>query len=181
MNTKELASVAGVSRNTLIRTAKKLYPGLVKRGTSTRFNEEQAKAIMKEVRKKNMVSPLVQDEHVPAQDEHSPIQAEPVDYEVLGKMIGVAITAALAPLVDKMDKLATQKALPEPVTENSYSLVAYCRIKGIKVDRSMLAMHGKELRKIAKSRDMELTKIPDERWGFVNSYPVEILDEYFAA
>ena len=40
--------------------------------------------------------------------------------------------------------------------------------------------NGRELRKMAISKSLELKKIPDERWGEVNSYPVEILTEYFA-
>ena len=68
----------------------------------------------------------------------------------------------------------------EAPKEDYFSLVAYCSLNHIKTNRSELAMHGRELRKMAVSKGLELKKIPDERWGEVNSYPVEILTEYFA-
>jgi len=103
-----------------------------------------------------------------------------IDYEAIGKMIGMAVTAALSPVVDRLDRISQQKAIPEPVKEDFYSLVAYCKINEIQVNRSELAMHGRELKKMARSEGLELKKIPDERWGTVNSYPVVILNTYFA-
>lgn len=38
-----------------------------------------------------------------------PQQSTAVDYEVIGKMIGMAISSALAPLVEKLDKVTEQK------------------------------------------------------------------------
>jgi len=38
-----------------------------------------------------------------------PQQNVAVDYEIIGKMIGMAITSALAPLVEKLDKVTEQK------------------------------------------------------------------------
>jgi anti-repressor protein len=109
------------------------------------------------------------------------VQNAHVDYEAIGKMIGMAVTAALTPVVDRLDKLSNQRALPEPVKEDRYSLVAFCKRTGVQVNRSELAMHGMALKKLASSKNITLNKIPDERWGFVNSYPVEILEEYFSA
>ncbi len=105
---------------------------------------------------------------------------EAINYDAIGRMIGMAVTAALTPIVQELREIKTIKMLPEPVKETSYSLVAYCRVKEISINRSDLTMHGKELKKIAIEKRIKVKKIPDERWGFVNSYPVEILDEYFA-
>ena len=174
MTIKELANVAGVSIPTLRRTAKKLFPDSIERGVKSVFSKEQSTLIIEYVRKKNMVGPLVQ-------NDSRPVQNEQVNYEAIGKMIGMAVSAALTPVVDRLDRLSNQKALPEPIKEDSYSLVAYCQINQIKVNRSELALHGRSLKKIANRKGIELKKITDERWGFVNSYPVEILKEYFSA
>ena len=94
-------------------------------------------------------------------------------------MIGMAVSAALAPVVERLDNISQAKALPAPVNEDYYSLLAYCKIKGITVNRSELALHGKNLKRFAVEEGHELHKVPDERWGHVNSYPVALLDEYF--
>ncbi len=176
MNIKELSEVAGVSISTIRRVAKNLFPDHIKKGVKTDFSKEQCFDIMRKTNKKNKVD-LGDVQHV-QNDE----QVEHVDYEALGKMIGVAVAAALSPVVSELKEMrSTQLALPEPVKEDSYSLVGYCRMKKMTVARSELALHGKELKKMANRKGITLRRIPDERWGEVNSYPVTILDEYFAA
>ncbi len=66
------------------------------------------------------------------------------------------------------------------IKEDFYSLAAYCAINGMKINRSEMAIHGRELKKICGNYGSEIHSIPDERWGKVNSYPVEILEEYFS-
>lgn len=175
MDLKELASVAGVSRPTVSRVAKKLYPDLIKKGVKTIFTQEQCYEIMRNTNRKHDVD---LGEVQPVQNDDKVAQ---VDYKAIGEMIGAAVSAAMKPVVDEIREIRKTPSLPEPVKEDHYSLVAYCRVKGIEVNRSELALHGKELKKIANRQGIELKKIPDERWGFVNSYPVKILDEYFAA
>jgi len=107
-----------------------------------------------------------------------PPQKKVDDVEVIAKAVAIAMKAVMMPM---FEKLMHQKALPEPVKEDCYSLVAYCAVSGIEVNRSHLALHGKELRKMANVSGLEIKKIPDERWGVVNSYPVGLLEEYFSA
>lgn len=83
-------------------------------------------------------------------------------------------------VLSELKGFKNQTALPAPVKEDYYSLAAYCAIKGMKINRSEMAIHGKELKKTCGAYGSEIHKIPDERWGKVNSYPVEILDEYFS-
>ncbi len=107
-----------------------------------------------------------------------PTQSEKVDYEVIGKMIGMAVSAAMQPVVNQLQSINT-KALPEPVKEDYYTLTAYCSLNGYKINRSEMALHGKHLSASARERGLELKAVPDERWGKVNSYPVEVLDDHF--
>jgi hypothetical protein len=174
MDIKQLSEVAGVSRSTLSRTAKSLFPGLIVKGKKTFFSDEQSLRIIEKVKKSNMVSKAVQNENVPVQNAQ-------VDYDAIGKMIAVAVSAALSPVVEKLGNLSNQKALPEPIKQDSYSLVAYCKVKSITVNQSQLALHGRSLKKMTVAKNLKVSKLPDERWGFVNSYPLEILDEYFSA
>ena len=108
------------------------------------------------------------------------IMPAPVDYQIIGKMIGIAITAALTPVVEELKQIKNNKSLQiEQPRQDYYSLVGYCSLNKIKVSVSELKKMGMDLRKMAIDRDSEIKKIPDERWGTVNSYPIEVLDEYF--
>lgn len=169
MSIRELAEAAGVSIETIRRTSKLLFPENFRKGVKTVFTKDQCFEIMGTVSKKNMV-----------QIGHT--QQPPQSVEVIAQAVAIAMQSVMMPMMEKMvDKMSHQKALPDPTKEDFYSLVAYCRIKEIKVNRSELAMHGRELKKMARQNGIELKKISDERWGFVNSYPAEILDNYFAA
>ena len=90
MTLKELAEVAGVSDSTVRRTAKELFPDKFKNGVRTIFDEYQSMKIMNVVTKKNMVA--MQNEKVPLQS--AELVAAPIDYEAIGKMIGMAVSAA---------------------------------------------------------------------------------------
>ena len=100
MTVKELSEVAGVSKDTILRTARKIYPEDIRHGVVTKFDEHKSIEIMKIVRKKNLVD---------TQTATVEKQTATVDYEVIGKMIGMAISSALAPLVEKLDKVTEQK------------------------------------------------------------------------
>ena len=169
MTIKELASVAGVSSETVRRSAKKLFPNSLKRGRLTVLTKDQSLTIMEDVKKQNMV------QMQPTQS----VQQPPQSVEVIAQAVAIAMQSVMMPMMEKL--LNNQKALPEPVKEDVYSLVGYCRMKGMTVNRSELALHGKELKKMADRESIKLNKIPDERWGFVNSYPVNLLDEHFSA
>ena len=171
MTIKELADVAGVSESTVRRTGKELYPNVFQNGVKTDFDSDQSMDIMNLVRKKNMVV---------MQNEKLPMQNAEVDYEVIGKMIGMAVSAAMMPVVKQLENISKPQLLIEQPKQDYYSLVAYCSINKIKTVSSELRKMGMDLRKMAKDSGRELHKIPDERYGQVNSYPVEILEEYFS-
>ena len=102
-----------------------------------------------------------------------------VDYEKIGQMIGIAVSSAIAQTMPKLIESIKVPLLEQP-KQDYYSLVAYCNLNKIESKYSQLAMIGRDLRNMAKEKGMVLRKMPDERWGSVNSYPVELLDEYFS-
>lgn len=107
------------------------------------------------------------------------VPQQQVDYEVIGKMIGMAVSAAMQPVVNQLQNINKPLQIEQP-KQDYFSLVGYCSLHKIKTTNSELKKMGMDLRKIAKSQGKELHKIPDERYGQVNSYPVEILEEYFS-
>ena len=60
MTTKQLAEVAGVHPDTIRRTAKVLYPHKLVHGKTAKFNSDEASAVIKQVKKKNLVGELPQ-------------------------------------------------------------------------------------------------------------------------
>lgn len=53
-----MADIAGVSKDTVLRKVKELYPDRVKNGKATTLIQTEAIHVMKELRKKNFVEPL---------------------------------------------------------------------------------------------------------------------------
>lgn len=139
MTIKELADVAGVSVETIRRKGKLLFPGMHTRGVKTHYTENQCRTLISEVKKKNMVSALPQSKEV------VPHSVE-VDYEAIGKMISIAVSSAMKPIIDNIKTMQTQpsqKALTAP--EMDYR-----------------AMLNQIVRKYAKSRTEDNMQ---EAWG----------------
>lgn len=67
MTVKELAEVAGVSNENVRKVGKRLFPGMSQNGIKTIYTENQSLCIMREVRKKNLVSVPTQSVGVPTQ------------------------------------------------------------------------------------------------------------------
>ena len=117
---------------------------------------------------------------VAMQNEKLPMQNDKVDYEMIGKMIGMAVSAAMQPVVQQLQNInnpVLQIGQPE---QDHFTLMAYCSLKRIKVNLSEAKKMGMDVKKMTVDAGLTINEIPDERWGKVNSYPVEILEEYFS-
>jgi antirepressor protein len=55
----------------------------------------------------------------------------------------------------------------------------FLKSKGVRMPTKMAAEHGKRLTKLCRERGILFRKAPDEIWDEGNSYPIELLDEYF--
>jgi len=101
MTVKEVADVIGVSTQTVRRNIKKLDPARIENGKTTRLTKDEALILVKKIRTNNDIQPQ--------QNVAKPQQNVAVDYEVIGKMIGMAITSALAPIVEKLNGISAPK------------------------------------------------------------------------
>lgn len=176
MTLKELADVAGVTSETVRKTAKKMFPDKFKNGVRTIFDEFQSMEIMRDVTKKNMVA--MQNEKLPTQSLELPTQSLEVVqmFQVMIEQNQKFMTAVLG----EIKNINNKPLRIEQPKQDYFSLVAYCSLNKIKAVNSELRKMGMDLRKMSKELGKELHKIPDERYGQVNSYPVEILEEYFS-
>lgn len=206
MTVKELADVAGCNERTVRRITADLFPTLMRKGIKTIYTRDQGIDIMNALPKKNMVqmsevpetksisdyftedeikeyrkkNPIIERKEVGHFD--VPVTA-PNQMDVLLTFMAEQQQANQKFMAAVMSELKGFKQQPlqiEQIKEDYYSLAAYCAIHGMKINRSEMAIHGRELKKICGAYGSDIHKIPDERWGKVNSYPIEILDEYFS-
>ena len=65
------------------------------------------------------------------------------------------------------------------VTSNHLTVIAYANIKGIKPKSYHAPSIGKKATKICREKDLLIGTTVDSRYGLINTYPVEVLDEIF--
>ena len=60
------------------------------------------------------------------------------------------------------------------------TVLAYGRQKGIDMPLSEAQRHGKALAALHRRRGISIGRVPDERHGQVNSYRIDVVEQYFA-
>lgn len=101
---------------------------------------------------------------------------EVLDYEKLATLIATAVTTALASVAGVAKEQQLQ--IEAPITHMSLS--GYCRVHEIDYDNTnWLRSKAIVIKGICWERGLVVEKVPDDRWGTVNSYPISVLDDYF--
>lgn len=62
---------------------------------------------------------------------------------------------------------------------NKEAIIAYANMKGIKAKSYNSSVMGRKATKICKERDLTIGKVVDSKYGLINTYPEEVLDEIF--
>lgn len=108
-------------------------------------------------------------------------KADGVDYALIGNMIGMAVKAALEPVLLRLDGIpqTPRVGMIEAPKVRYMSLAGYCSLNKIDTSLSELKKMGMTIRKLSIAAGKPPKPIPDPRWGKVNSYHIDILDEYF--
>lgn len=65
------------------------------------------------------------------------------------------------------------------ITSNQLTVIAYANMKGIRSDEYNSSVVGRKATKLCKERNVLVGKVVDSRYGLINTYPEEILDEIF--
>lgn len=114
MTITQIANTAGCSRDTVKRLVKTMYPEVKapRRGVALELNEDQCINVMDKLPKKNYVG--LPSANTPTNIE----QNNHVDYEAIGKMIAIAVSSALQPLVNEIKEIKQERTndllLPAP-------------------------------------------------------------------
>ena len=163
MTIKELADVAGCNERTVRRIGKDMFPDVFRNGVKTIFTKDQCFDIMSNLPKRNLVQ----------MSEQPNTNVQAVNYEVIGKMIGMAVSAALTPVVDRLDKLSEYKSVNKAKQLEAPKMSDRDRLNKIVNDYSLSHFDGdrreawnslyqeiyyrmhKNVRLCAKNRDMK--------------------------
>ena len=65
------------------------------------------------------------------------------------------------------------------ITSNQLTVIAYANMKGIRPDEYNSSVVGRKATKLCKERNVLVGKVVDSRYGLINTYPEEVLDEIF--
>ena len=65
------------------------------------------------------------------------------------------------------------------ITSNQLTVIAYANMKGIRPNEYNSSVVGRKATKLCKERNILVGKVVDSRYGLINTYPEEVLDEIF--
>ena len=65
------------------------------------------------------------------------------------------------------------------ITSNQLTVIAYANMKGIKPNSYNSSSIGRKATKLCRERGLLVGKVVDSKYGLINTYPEEILDEIF--
>lgn len=65
------------------------------------------------------------------------------------------------------------------ITSNHLTVIAYANMKGIKPNQYHAPSVGKKATKLCREQGLTIGSVVDSRYGLINTYPVEILDQVF--
>jgi hypothetical protein len=96
------------------------------------------------------------------------------------KMINSRLITVLDNISHRIDMLELKNTVPQiEMRQDYYSILGYCRFRNREVTWSEAVNFGKCAKKISKELGFEVKRIPDERYGYVGSYHINILDKVF--
>ena len=171
--------ISGQNRNMWFLTEDGFYEVCMQ---STKPNakifKKEVKKILKTIRKtgkyEEKKKPLTQAELILQQAQWM-VEAESRINNIENNVIGLANT------IEDNDKSIKrlENNQRRTVTSNHLTVIAYANIKGIKPKSYHAPSIGKKATKICREKDLLIGTTVDSRYGLINTYPVEVLDEIF--
>lgn len=169
--------VSGQNRDMWFLTEDGLYEVLMlSRKPIAKEFKKQVKEILKTIRKAGRYEkkPLTQAELILQQAQWM-VEAENRISSIEDNVSGIVNT------IESNDKSIKrlENNQRRTVTSNHLTVIAYANIKGIKPKSYHAPSIGKKATKICREKDLLIGTTVDSRYGLINTYPVEVLDEIF--
>ena len=192
MTIKEIAGICNVEKRTVELWAQKCEKSsqicekisqAYKTKIPAHFTLEETIIIIK-AGGRSTLADLLQENAAKAEPPSTALVARDLIKEMIPAMtaaIATAITTAMrqtSPLPVKY----SQTSLPLPAASPDgeyYTIIGYGSMHGVNVNKTNAMILGREATKISRQKNIDIHKIPDERWGFVNSYHISVLQEVF--
>jgi len=168
MTVREIAEIAGVSVQTVRRTAELNVGYVFEKGKKADFSEKESIEIMRELKKKGFIQPV--------QNGQEPVQNGQVitrsDLAAFGVTIVSEVMKQFLPLLQNQPKQIE-------FAQDYYTIKGYASKLGQQILFSEALNLGRLAGKISREKGLEIRKVDDERFGLVNSYSVKVLEEVF--
>jgi hypothetical protein len=165
MTTKELSEFFNVSVKTIQRKAEKLKIEM-KKGQTKYWTKEEVSILSQSFKEDLDTSSVEVTKSVDLiRQILEPILKQQNDFNIK--------------LLNEIKEIKNQPKQIE-LKQDYFSLLGYMKYKGIDEARfSEMIVYGKEASKISRELGLEIRKIPDERFGQVNSYHISVLVRLF--
>jgi hypothetical protein len=179
MTVKELSEFIGKSEDTIRRKAREL--GIAaENGKTLRLNRPNVEDIAVKLFKKLPVAVKNSINETFAIHQGQPLVNAKVEYVTKSDLKDFAretITEIMKAIIPLIQSHAPVQQIG--YTQDYYSVMGYCNLKHLPITFSDMIRFGREASKISREKGIEIRKIPDERYGEVGSYSIEILQKIF--
>ena len=104
------------------------------------------------------------------------------DYQMIAQIVSVAVSETMKAYDSRM-RAVEEKVDRVPLLgydETHMTVLGFCKANGITVSISGAIAHGKEAARISREEGMSIKRVPDERFGSVNSYHKAVLQKVFS-
>jgi len=176
MTVKDICIVTGLSETTVKDKIREFYPERCIKGRKISLTQEQAYKVVEDLRKKGFISKGDENRQVETKGDEN----RQVDSAQAIALIAQSFTKAMESVIARLDRIEQKQPLQIEMEQNYYSILAYCRKNDIKFTFSEAVNYGKCAVKKSKEMGYEIKRVPDERFGFVGSYHINVLREVFA-
>lgn len=150
-----------------------MYPEKLITGKRTVLNKDQAIKIVSDLRTKGFIQPT----------KNLQKPTENLQVNIIKKIIQPILQAQNEfnlKLLQEIREIKEKSVKQIEYKQDYYSILGYCNLKQREIKFSEAIRFGRECVKLSKEKGIEIRKIPDERFGQVNSYRLDILEEIFS-
>lgn len=168
MTTKEIAEIAGVSVQTVRRTAEFNTGYVFEKGKKADFSEKESIEIMRALKKKGFIQPVQNGQDL---NQNGQVITRS-DLAAFGASIVTEIMKQFLPMLQNQPKQID-------FVQDYYSIKGYASKLGQQILFSEALNLGRLAGKLSREKNLEIRKVDDEQYGKVNSYSVKVLEEVF--
>lgn len=80
-------------------------------------------------------------------------------------------------MAEMSDRLNLIEAKQKTTQNDYFTIIGYCSLKGLKVTATMANAYGRKCAKFSREYDYKIDKMTDPRFGQVNAYHIDVLNE----